>query len=226
MSIPRVLFTAALFALLLLGIGCGSQSSGRPTGTASLALQSKAPVWGGDTQPAATDVVRVGITQQQAKEIAQACRDAPAELPSSGTGTCEDKIQKVIRLVHPPCARKLCLVVARTTPGQMAQPDGFVKIVDEQPGTPLCRSGPEHQCFRLGVQAPVLQTLASATPVTLSPAPTPTASSPTPTASSPTPTVSTSPAPTVSSPAPNVSTSSIMPNPAKSEASLPAGLGS
>lgn len=218
MSTPRVLFAAALFGLLLLGMGCGSQSSNRPTGTASLALQSKAPVWGGDTQPAVTDVVRAGITQQQAEEIAQACRDAPSELPSSGTSTCDEEIQKVIRRAHLPCARRLCLVVARTAPGQMAQPDGFVKIVDEQPGTPLCHSGPEHQCFRLGAQAPVLQTLASTAPVTLSPSPTPTVSSPTPTASSPTP--------TASSPTPIVSTSSTTQNSANSEASLPAGSGS
>ncbi len=189
-STLRGLAAASLSGLLLLGIGCAAQSSDRPTGTARLALQPKAPVWGGDAQPAVKDVVRVAITQRQAKAIARACQDAPSELPSSGVASCEDEIQRVIRLAHLPCPHRLCLEVARTAPGQLAQPDGFVQIVDQRPGTPLCRSGPGHLCFRLGTEAPELQVLAAAPLVTPSPSPTlePTGTiSPTPTGSSPTP---------------------------------------
>ena len=207
-STSGVLAAISLLGLLLLGVGCGTQSSNRPTGTASLALQSKAPVWGGDPQPAVTDVVRVAITHRQAKVIARACSDAPSELPSSGAGTCEDEIQRVIRLAtHLPCIHRLCLVVARTAPGQAAQPDGFVQIDDEQPGAPLCHSGPGHLCFRLGTQAPVLQVLASTSPVTPSPSPTLE------------PTVTTSPTPTGSSPTPTDTTSSTTPNPTEPETS-------
>ena len=99
-STVRLLLPVAMLGLILAAAGCASQSQDQPTGTASLALQSKAPVWGGDTQPAGTDVVRVAITPQQAQEIARACRDAPTELPASGGSTCEDEIQRVIRLYH------------------------------------------------------------------------------------------------------------------------------
>jgi hypothetical protein len=195
---------AAVFALALLAIACASTSADQPhrtTGTTRLAMQSNAPVWGGDAQPAVKDVVRVAITQRQAEAIARACRDAPSELPSSGTGTCEQEVQWVIKLahIHLPCTRRLCLELAQTAAGQLAQPDGFVQIVDLRPGASLCSSGPGRLCFRLGAQAQVLHMLASASPggtpsPNLTPEPTQTVS-PAPTATAtPTPAGSTSPA--------------------------------
>jgi hypothetical protein len=176
-------------------------------GTASLALQSKAPVWGGDTQPAGTDVVRVAISPQQARDIARACRDAPTELPASGASTCEDEIQHVIRRVCTTrlcsCAQRVCLEIQRVASGLSLQPPAFVQITDEQPGAPLCHSAPGHLCFRLGAQAPVLQVLAPSPTATPSPSSDPT---PTPTGTgSPTPTgtgtTSSPPASGTSSPA-------------------------
>jgi hypothetical protein len=193
---------AAVFALVLLAIACASTSAGqpvRPTGTARLAMQSNAPVWGGDAQPAVKDVVRIGVTRQQADAIARACRDAPSELPTAGSGTCEKKIQGMIRLLV--LCRSLCLELVRTVAGQLAQPAGFVQIVDLRPGASLCSSGPGRLCFRLGAQAQVLQMLASASPgATPSPNPTPEPTqtvgpAPTTTATpTPTPAGSTSPA--------------------------------
>lgn len=124
-STVRLLLLVAMLGLILAAAGCASQSQDRPTGTASLALQPKAPVWGGDTQPAGTDVVRVAITPQQAQEIARACRAAPTELPTSGGSTCEDEIQHVIRLRLVscirglcPCDHSLCFEIQRTAAGQ------------------------------------------------------------------------------------------------------------
>jgi len=219
-STVRMLLPVAMLGLILAAAGCASQSQDRPTGTASLALQSKAPVWGGDTQPAGTDVVRVAITPQQAQQIARACRDAPTELPTSGGTTCEGEIQGVIRLDRGscirglcPCDRSLCFEIQRTAAGQPAQPPLIVKIVDDQPGAPLCHSAPGHLCFRLGAQAPVLQVLASGPPATPSPT-----GDPTPTTSA-TPTGTTSPSPTES-------TSSTAPTPSGTGTSSSTGTGS
>jgi hypothetical protein len=228
-----------IIALLLFAAACGSRDSVRPTGTSSLALQSSAPVWGGDPQPATTDVVRVAITKRQAKAIAKACSNEPTELPNSSADTCESKIQGVIQELKFGCRiAVLCFEVVRVSAGQLAQPDGFVQIVDMQPGNPLCASSQEGLCFRLGAQDGVLQQLASLVPTgttstdTACPAPADTTSptpadttSPTPTdttcptptgSTSPTPTGSTSPTPTgTTSPTPTDTTS---PTPAASPA--------
>jgi hypothetical protein len=193
-STVRLLLPLALLGLILAAAGCASQSQDRPTGTASLALQSKAPVWGGDSQPTGTDVVRVAITPEEARHIAKICGNAPSELPTSGTTTCENAIQHIIRIRCPSggcsCARSMCLEIQRVNDGQPLQPPLFVQITDHQPGAPLCHSAPRHLCFRLGAQAPVLQVLAP--PPTVPPSPT---GDLTPT-TSPTPTPTTSPTPT------------------------------
>jgi hypothetical protein len=219
-STVRLLLPMALLGLILAVAGCTIQSQDQPTGTASLALQSKAPVWGGDAQPAGTDVVRVAITPQQAREIARACRDAPTELPASGGSTCEDEIQHVIRLAQGsctrglcPCDHSLCFQILRTGAGQPAQPPLIVKIVDDQPGAPLCRSAPGDLCFRLGAQAPVLPVLASGPPATPSPT------------GDPAPTTSATPTGTAS-PSPTESARPTAPAPSGTGTSSPAGTGS
>jgi hypothetical protein len=211
-------FRAAIIiiASLLFATACGSKTSVRPTGASSLALQSSAPVWGGDAQPATTDVVRVAITKRQANAIAKACSNEPTELPNSGADTCESKILGVIQIRMPGCRIAfLCLEVVHVSNGQLAQPDGFVQIVDPRPGNPLCSSSPEGLCFRLGAQDQVLQQLASLVPTSPTPTdttcPTPTdTTSPTPTdTTSPTPTDTTSPTPTdTTSPTPTASPAS------------------
>ena len=224
----RLFLPIAILGMILAAAGCVSQSQDQPTGTASLALQSKAPVWGGDTQPAGTDVVRVAITPQQAQEITRACRDAPTELPASGGSTCEEEMQRVIRLHRGscirnlcPCNHSLCFEIQRTAAGQPAQPPVIVKIVDDQPDAPLCHSAPGHLCFRLGAQAPVVQVLASGSPPTPSPA-----SDPTPTTSATsTGTISSSPTESAS-PSPAESTSPTTPKPSGTEPPSSAGTGS
>jgi hypothetical protein len=218
-STVRLLLPMALLGLILAVAGCTIQSQDQPTGTASLALQSKAPVWGGDAQPAGTDVVRVAITRQQAQEIARACRSAPTELPASGSSTCENEIQGMIRFAQNSCTRgecscdhSLCFEILRTA-GQLAQPPLILKIVDDQPGAPLCHSAPGHLCFRLGAQVAVLHVLASSPPATPSPT------------SDPTPTTSATPTGTIG-PSPTESASPTAPTPSGTGTSSPAGTAS
>jgi hypothetical protein len=230
MSVSRA-FRAVIIIMvsLLFATACASRASVRPTGTASLALQPSAPVWGGDAQPTTRDVVRLAITARQAKAIAKACSNAPSELPSSGANTCEDKIQDVMRILKFGCKFvSLCLEVVRLSAGQMAQPDGFVQIVDMRPGSPLCSSGPDGLCFRLGAQNQALQRLTSIAPTGTTPTntfcPTPTNSmSPIPTDTTcPTPTGTTSPTPTdTTSPTPTDTTS---PTPTDTTSPTPAAL--
>jgi hypothetical protein len=148
MSVSRGFHTViiAIIISLLFASACGSTTTARPTGTSSLALQSSAPVWGGDAQPATTDVVRGAITEQQAKAIAKACSDAPAELPNSGADTCEKKLQDAMPALLPCTIRDLCIEVVRVSAGQLAQPDGFIQIVEMRPGKPLCSSRPDGLC--------------------------------------------------------------------------------
>lgn len=199
MSTPSGFRAVLVLGLLLIAAGCGPRAPSRSptvpasgqaaptvpasgqathqlTGTVPLALQSSAPVWGGDSQPATTDIVRAAITPQQAADIAHVCSNAPAELPSSGASPCKQSFLYILGLPDgdpmasppPPAApceiTSLCLEVERASQGQGAQPDGFVQIVDMRPGTPLCSSGPRGLCFRLGAQNQVLQMLASAAP--------------------------------------------------------------
>ena len=217
MSTPGGFRAVLILGLLLIAAACGSRAPSRSptvpasgqathqlTGTVPLALQSSAPVWGGDSQPPTTDIVRAAITPQQAADIAHACSNAPAELPSSGATTCEQKIYPAIAIypgINPgQCdITSVCLEVVRASQGQGAQPDGFVQIVDMRPGAPLCSSGPGGLCFRVGAQNKVLQRLASGAhsgppPSTLTQGPTDTGS--------PTSTVTTTPtSPNPTSPA-------------------------
>jgi hypothetical protein len=216
MSVSRGFHTVIIVIVisLLFAAACGSTAPVRPTGTSSLALQSSAPVWGGDAQPATTDVVRGAITEQQAKAIAKACSDAPAELPNSGADTCEKKIQDAMPALLPCTVRDLCIEVVRVSAGQVAQPDGFIQIVDMRPGKPLCSSRPDGLCFRVGAQDQTLQqvsSLASSATSTNTTCPTSTdTTSPTPTdTTSPTSTDTTSPPPTdTTSPASTVAPAS------------------
>jgi len=198
----RTVITAIIISLLF-ATACGSTATVRPTGTSSLALQSSAPVWGGDAQPATTDVVRRAVTEQQAKAMAKACSDAPAELPNSGADTCEKWIQNAMPALLPCTIRDLCIEVVRVSAGQVAQPDGFIQIVDMRPGKPLCSSRPDGLCFRVGAQDPVLQRVSSVAPSATTSTnatcatPTDTTSSTPTDTTNPTPTDTTSPAPAV-----------------------------
>ena len=155
----------SILILLLFATACGSTASVKLTSTSPLALQSSAPVWGGDAQPATTDVVRRAITVQQAKAIAKACSNAPAELPDSGADTCEQEIQKTMLLLKLGCTiRVLCIEIVRVSSEKAAQPDGFIQIVDVRPGKPLCSTRPDGLCFRLGAQNQVLQRVTSLAP--------------------------------------------------------------
>ena len=204
MRVSRGLHTGIIIILLLFVTACGSTASVQPTGTSSLAMQSTAPVWGGDAQPATTDVTRRAITVQQAKAIAKACSDAPAELPNSGADTCREAIRLVLNGSKGPCPNVvssqvrrlslLCFEVVRVSGRQAAQPDGFIQIVDTRPGKPLCSSRPDGLCFRLGAQNQVLQQVTSLAPSAITSTST---TCPTPTdTTNPTPTDTTCPSST------------------------------
>lgn len=205
MSASRAFYIAgSILAALLFATACDGKPPAQPTGTTSLALQSQAPVWGGDAQPATTDVVRAAITPQQAKKIANACRNAPKELPNSAANTCANEIKVVIKLAKPcrPC-KSVYIELARVLPGQAAQPDGFVVMRDRRPSHPLCPSHLDCQLFRLGVSDQVLQRVAAYAPPmattsasTACPAPTDTTGSAPAGTACPAPTGTTSTTPT------------------------------
>jgi hypothetical protein len=67
----RVALGAVASLLLILVTSCQGDGSKPPT--TSLPLQSTGLAVGGDVQSKATDVIEVGITEEQAKKIAAAC---------------------------------------------------------------------------------------------------------------------------------------------------------
>lgn len=184
--------------------------------TTSLPLQSKGLAVGGDVQSRATDVVARGITEEQAKKIADAC-NSTVEV-ASGNETCAQAVATAITAPgSPPCQpgdKLLCLQVWDVSNVSGLGQKAVIDIKDDRPGRSLCNSAPDDVCLRVGV--PTSSTLNQIVPKSLVTTPsgeapssttTPSTATPIPTSSpSPTPTSSSSPTPTFSSSLPGGTT--------------------
>jgi hypothetical protein len=151
----------------------------------SLPLQSTGLAVGGDVQSQATDVLRRGITEDQARQIAEACADA-AEIANAP----QDCAQAIINALKGSglCGTVgFCLEAFDVSSVQGLKYEGYVEIVEDRPDTSLCGSGPRNLCLRVGVaSSALLQRFATSTvPSTSSAATsTTTATETTPTSSS------------------------------------------
>ncbi|ONH58889.1 hypothetical protein CcI49_19410 [Frankia sp. CcI49] len=115
----RVLPVLFVIAAVVIAVSCGggadpsrseSLAAALPTEPTSLPLQPNAPAVGGDVQAPLQDMARLQITEAQAKEMAEACRDASEIVASSEcTSTIRDSTENA-----PPCAAKqLCITAAK-----------------------------------------------------------------------------------------------------------------
>lgn len=175
-----------LCALLLLVSACGGEEGSRPA-TTHLPLQPSGLAVGGDVQSRATDEAKVAVTEQQVRQIADACRDA-TELPQASDDPCAVAMREVFhRNRGKPCrAQDPCLRAVRT-PSARHSLAGYFEITDSRPpGRSLCGSG--HVCLRVGVSTvrvldqvvgPATST-GPVTPTTRAPAPAPTRTGPAP----------------------------------------------
>jgi hypothetical protein len=143
-------------ASLLLAVSCGGNGSNTnpptsdpSTSAVSLPLQAGGLAVGGDVQSQATDVLRRGITEEQAREIAEACGRAAeiANVPQN----CLETIARVLEQSGL-CGRVgFCLEVFDVSSVRGLKYKGYVEIVEDRPDTSLCASGLRNLCLRFGV---------------------------------------------------------------------------
>jgi hypothetical protein len=153
----------------------------------SLPLQPTGLAVGGDVQSQATDVLRRGITEEQARQIAEACADA-AEIANAS----QDCLQTIMRVFEQSglCGRVgFCLEAFDVSHVQGTKFDGYIEIVEDRPEKSLCGSGPGSLCLRVGVATSALlqRVVTSTLPSTSSRATTSTTTDTTSTSSSDTP---------------------------------------
>jgi hypothetical protein len=100
-------------------------------------------------QSKATDVIEVGITEEQAKKIAAAC-DRTVEI-ANGDQDCAQAMRDADWRPHPCRTSELCLHVYDVSNVAELGHDRIIEIVDDRPGESLCDSGPDRVCLRVGV---------------------------------------------------------------------------
>jgi hypothetical protein len=160
--------------LVIASCGGGGSGSANPTAskpsipTVSLPLQSSGLAVGGDVQSRASDVLKRGITREQAQSIADAC-DHAAEI-ANGPQTCAQEILRVLKSSQLCDNSEFCLNVSDVSTMKKLGYDGYIEIVDNQPEKPLCEAQPNNVCLRVGVATTALlnQIVASAPPSTSS----------------------------------------------------------
>jgi hypothetical protein len=181
-------------ACLVAAASCGSGGPAKAPAT-SLPLQSAGLAVGGDVQSRATDVIELGISEEQAKQIAKAC-DKTVEI-ASGQQECARVMALVFESPHPCQPSELCVHVLDVSQVREAGRDAIIEIVDDRPGQTQCNSGSGHACLRVGVATSGLlnQMVATTGPVTSSEPPTSTSPETSPTAPSETTAPPTSAAP-------------------------------
>lgn len=174
----RMVLGTSVSLLLIASCGDGSESTTSTTSrssvsTVSLPLQPSGLAVGGDVQSRATDVLRRGITKEQAQRIADACRPA-AEIANS-SNHCTETIIRIIVLViidNEPlsCEGKLCISVYDVSKLRQLGYDGYVEITDDRPEKSLCDTTPGNVCLRVGLATSALldQVVAATLPTTSS----------------------------------------------------------
>jgi hypothetical protein len=196
----RVRLRAALgvAACLIVATSCGTGGSAKAP-TTSLPLQSAGLAVGGDVQSRATDVIEVGITEEQAKQIAKAC-DKTVEV-ASGRQVCAEALREASASANPCEPSAVCLRFLDVSQVPGAGRDAIIEIVDNRPGQTQCNSASGRVCLRVGVATSALlnQIVATTAHATSSEAPTSTSPETSPTAPSET-TAPTAPSETTAPP--------------------------
>lgn len=160
---PILLMLAMAVAVAVMVSGCasggtnteGSSSGIRPstakalvTAATSLPLQAHAVSLEGDPQPTFEDVTSRALTDHQARELAEKCKDSLALVQDQ---TCREKVLSLL-VSSGPCEpgttdRGLCGVFSSVLDREL-----LFRIIDQRPGEPLCANGPGGLCFQTSVQ--------------------------------------------------------------------------
>ncbi|GAA4066739.1 hypothetical protein [Actinomadura miaoliensis] len=139
-----------------LAAGCGGERKVR-LATTPLPLQPSGLAVGGDVQAHSSNVAQARLSEDQVRQIADACR-AATDLPQVGSD-CSEKIKEAFRRSgKTPCRAKRdpCLV-AKVAPGAPTTAPGaqvvkYFEITDPRPpGESLC--GPTQVCLRVGASS-------------------------------------------------------------------------
>jgi hypothetical protein len=214
----RLAMVVGAAAYLVVITSCGTGGSNPVTTispvarTTSLPLQSKGLAVGRDVESRAKDVVARGITEAQAKKIADAC-NRTVEVTSDNEA-CAKAVSTALAAPNPlPCQpgdKLLCLQVWDVSNVSGLDQQAVIDIRDDRPGESLCNSEPDDVCLRVGVPtSSILNQIAKRILFTTPSGEVPSGevpSSTTPSTATPIPTSSSSPMPTSSSSPPGGTT--------------------
>lgn len=161
---------------LLLGLAaCGSnETPATPIRSTSLPLQPHAPDIGGDIQPSVTDEIRVGLTANELKRIAEACAGASELTPG---GTCLVALSEVIATAatREPSSVQTCSHSDYCLTVKLTSGPDFLELSEVRETDKICGSNPDGVCLRLLIPDAILpQVVASMPPSAGSPPATPT----------------------------------------------------
>ena len=120
-------------------------------------------------QSRATDILKRGITKEQAELIAEKC--APAAEIANVSQQCAAVLLPIIRSDHS-CDEPglLCFGIFDVSGVHELGYSGYIEIVDEHSETSLCDAAPGHVCLRAGLAAPavIARVVAATVPTTAS----------------------------------------------------------
>jgi len=187
-------------ASLLIVLSCGDGGGGgSPPATTNLPLQQDALAVSADVRERARDVVKTRMTDDQLRQVTQACRKAKI---TDRKDPCLELLKSIAASGVPCGPRDLCMTLYDASdldPSDLGSTGvAFMEIIDLRRES-VCASGPANVCMRAGLETPGLldQVVASAASTT-SPDGTTTTTSTSPDTTPATPSVTTSPSPSTS----------------------------
>jgi hypothetical protein len=183
-------------ASLLIVLSCGDGGGGgSPPATTTLPLQEDALAVGSDARERARDVVETRMTEDQLRQVTQACRKAKI---TDGKDPCVQLLKEIAASGEGRCRPgDVCLTLYDASGLDASDLDSsvvaFMEIIDPRPNS-LCASGPGNVCLRAGlVTSGMLDQIVASAESTPSPDGTTTSTSTSPETTPATPPATTSP---------------------------------
>jgi hypothetical protein len=191
-------------ASLLIVMSCGDGGGGSPPATTTLPLQEDALAVGSDVRERARDVVETRMTEDQLRQVTQACRKAKI---TDGKDPCVQLLKEIAASGGGRCRPgDVCLTLYDASGLDASDLDSsvvaFMEIIDPRPDS-LCASGAGNVCLRAGlVTSGMLDQIVASAESTPSPDGTTTTTSTSPETTRATPPATTSPSTSASTSVP------------------------
>ena len=165
MGVRRRVVLVGLASLLIV-MSCGDGGGGgSPAATTNLPLQQDALALSVDVREQARDVVKTRMTEEQLRQVSQACRKAKI---TDRKDPCLELLKSIAASGGGPCGpRDVCLTLYDASGLDASDLDStvvvYMEITDHRPES-VCASGPANVCLRAGLETSGLldQVVASA----------------------------------------------------------------